>query len=296
MSAAVGHHLPAAAARGGAWRRRPSRYWLLVAPALLLMLVFYILPVLSVLLISVTEPEPGLGNYALLATSGPIHRVLATTARISAITTAVTLVLGYVLAYGLVHAGPAARRWLLLGVVLPLWVSVLVRAFSWVTILRRQGLLNTALLELGLVEEPLRLLFNEFAICLGMVHYMLPYAVLPLFASMRGIDLRLVAAARGLGASRFAAFRRVFLPLSLPGIVGAGVLVFIFSLGFLVTPAILGGGRTRMIAEYMSWLILERLQWGPGTMLATVLAAAVLLLLWMLGRVVDLRRLFGAAT
>lgn len=273
-----------------------SVYWLLILPALVLMVAFYIMPVLSVLLVSVTEPEPGLANYALLATSGPLHRVLATTARICLITTAVTLVFGYVVAYGLTHAPPAMRGMIFFGVVLPLWVSVLVRAFSWVTILRREGLLNNALLELGIVEEPLRLLFNEFAICVGMVHYMLPYAILPLYANMRGIDRRLVAAARGLGASRPAAFRRVFLPLSLPGVISAGMLVFIFSLGFFVTPAILGGGRTRMIAEYMSWLILDRLYWGPGTMIATMLVLTVFALLWLLGRFVDLRRLFGTAT
>lgn len=271
-------------------------YWLLILPALVLMVAFYILPVLSILVISVTEPEPGFGNYALLATSGPLHRVLATTARICVITTVVTLLLGYVVAYGLAHARPAMRGMIFFGVILPLWVSVLVRAFSWVTILRREGLLNNALLEVGIIEEPLRLLFNEFAICIGMIHYMLPYAILPLYANMRGIDRRLISAARGLGASRPTAFRRVFLPLSLPGVISAGMLVFIFSLGFFVTPAILGGGRTRMIAEYMSWLILDRLYWGPGTMIATMLVLTVFALLWLLGRFVDLRRLFGTAT
>lgn len=172
---------------------------------------------------------------------------------------------------------------------------MLIRSFSWIAILRRQGVLNTWLVDGGLVERPLDLLYNELAVCIGMVHFMLPYAILPLYASMRGIDGRLIAAAYGLGASRLRAFLTVFLPLSAPGIVGAGVLVFIFSLGFFVTPAILGGGRIQMIAEYMSWLILDRLLWGPATMLATVLVLAILVLLAALSRVVDLRKLFGAA-
>lgn len=266
----------------------------MVVPALALMAVFYLYPVANVLIISFTEPEPGFGNYAMLLDNAPIHRVLITTVRITVITSAITLLLGYALAYGLTTASPQIRTILFLGVVLPLWVSVLVRSFAWITILRRQGVLNNLLVDSGLVERPLTLLYNELAVVIGMVHYMLPYAILPLYATMRGIDSRLVAAALGLGASRWRAFRSVFLPMSLPGIIGSAVLVFIFSLGFFATPAILGGGRTRMIAEYMTWLIQERILWGPATMLATVLVLIILILLIILSRVVDLRKLFGA--
>ena len=168
------------------------------------------------------------------------------------------------------------------------------RAFAWVALLRREGVVNTLLLQAGIVDAPLPLLWNEFAVCVGMVHYMLPYAVLPLYAQMRDIDQRTIAAARGLGASRVQAFLRVFLPLSRPGIIGAGVLVFIFSCGFFVTPAILGGGRTLMIAEYVSAQILDLLRWGLGTMLATTLVVTILLLLAVMSRIVDMRKLFGA--
>jgi putative spermidine/putrescine transport system permease protein len=127
-----------------------------------------------------------------------------------------------------------------------------------------------------------------------MVHYMVPYAVLPMLASMREIEPRLLAAARGLGASRMTVFRRVFLPLSLPGLVAAGVLVFIFSLGFYVTPAILGGGKTLMVAEWISLQILDLIRWGLGTMMATLLVVAILVTLAVFSRVIDLRRLFGS--
>jgi putative spermidine/putrescine transport system permease protein len=136
---------------------------------------------------------------------------------------------------------------------------------------------------------------NEFGVIVGMIHYMLPYAILPLYTNMQGIDQRLVAAARGLGAGPFGAFRRVFLPLSLPGLIGAGVLVFVFSLGFYITPAILGGGKTVMIAEYIAVNILDNIRWGLATMLATVLLATVFLLLALMWRVVDLRKMLGAA-
>ncbi len=286
--------IPTAAARH--WPLHLDPYWLMVMPAVALIVVFYLYPLATVLTVSVAEPRPGLANYGVLLTSAPIHRVLVTTLRICVITTAIALALGYVVAYALVHAAPRTQRWIFLGVVMPLWISVLVRAFAWVTLLRREGVLNTLLLETGVTTEPLSLLWNEFAVCVGMVHYMLPYAVLPLYANMREIDRRLIAAARGLGASRGQAFRRVFLPLSRPGILGAGILVFIFSLGFFVTPAILGGGKTLMIAEYIRAQIIDLLRWGVGTALSTTLIATVLLLLWLLGRAVDLRKLFGAGT
>ena len=269
-------------------------YWLLVAPALVLMLAFYLYPLTRVLWISVTDPSFGLQNYERLFTSASIHNMLLTTARICTITTAVTLLLAYAVSYVLTHASPAVQRWMFLGVLLPLWISVLVRAFAWVALLRREGIVNDALLGIGIIDEPVALIWNEFGIVVGMVHYMLPFGILPLYASMRDIDRRAIAAARGLGATRFQSFWRVFLPLSLPGIIGAGVLVFIFSLGFFVTPAILGGGRTLMIAEYISVQILDIVRWGIGTMLASTLIIVIFVLLAILGRIVDLRKLFGA--
>jgi len=268
--------------------------WLLIAPALLLVGVIYFLPLARVLAISVLEPEPGLGNYALLFTSAPIQRVLGTTLRICLFTTSITLVLAYVVAYVLTHAKPTAQRLMMLGVLLPLWMSVLVRAFAWVTLLRRQGLVNNALIGMGAIDESLALMWNEIGVTIGMVHYMLPLGILPLWAAMRDIDGRVLAASRGLGASATQTFVRVFLPLSLPGVIGAGLLVFIFSLGFFVTPAILGGGKTIMIAEYINAQVHESLRWGVGTMLATTLVATILGLMLALSRIVDLRTLFGA--
>ena len=270
-------------------------YWLLILPALFMMVVFFVYPLARVLWVSVTEPAPGLANYGLLFTSPAVQRIIVTTIRICTITSVLTLVLGYVVAYAMVHVTEAHRQWMLFCVLLTFWLSVLVRAFAWVMILRSEGPVNGALLGLGLVERPVQLVRNEIGVVIGMVHYMLPYAVLPLYANMQGIDRRLVAAARGLGASPFVAFWRVFLPLNRPGIVGAGLLVFVFSLGFYITPAILGGGRTTMIAEYIGIQILATVRWGLATMLASSLLITVFLMIFLMSRVVSLRRLFGAA-
>ena len=276
-------------------RRAGTVHWLLIAPALGLILAFYVAPLLKILALSFLDPTPGLQNYRLLFTSGAIERILWTTTRICALTTGLTLVGGYAIAYALVHAGERQRQWMLFCVLLPFWLSVLVRAFAWIMLLRREGAVNSTLLALGVIDSPLALVRNEFGVIVGMVHYMLPYAILPLYANMQGIDRRLVAAARGLGAKPFGAFRRVFLPLSMPGIIGALVLVFIFSLGFYITPAILGGGKTVMIAEYIATNILDNIRWGLATMLASTLLATVFLLLALMWRVVDLRKLLGAA-
>ncbi|MGM4903520.1 ABC transporter permease [Tardiphaga sp. 866_E4_N2_1] len=274
--------------------RGDARYWLLMAPALLLMLLFYLYPIGRVFWISLTEPAPGLDNFALLATSASIQKMLMTTARISILTTLITLLLSYLVAYALVHAGEQARRWMFLGVIVPLWISVLVRAFAWFILLRREGLINNVLIASGLIEHPLSLIWNETGVIIGMVHYMLPFGILPIYSNMRDIDQRCISAARGLGATRGMAFRRVFLPLSMPGVIGAGLLVFMFSLGFFVTPALLGGGKTLMIAEYIKVQIMEVVRWGVGTMLAVTLLVVIGVLLAVLGRLVDLRKLFGS--
>jgi putative spermidine/putrescine transport system permease protein len=269
-------------------------YWLLILPSMLLMASFYLYPLGKVLWISVTEPSVGLENYERLFTSASVQRMLGVTLRIGLITTGIAMVMAYIVAYVMVHSSERVPRWMIFFVLVPFWISVLVRAFAWVTLLRGEGIINNLLVGAGFIAEPLSLVRNELGVIIGMIHYMVPFAILPLYANMRGIDQRLVAAARGLGASPIQAFLRVFLPLSLPGIVGAGVLVFIFSAGFYVTPAILGGGKVFMIAEYIAVQINETLRWGLGTMLASTLMIFVFVLMAVLGRFVNLKRLFGA--
>jgi putative spermidine/putrescine transport system permease protein len=267
---------------------------LLVLPLVAMLAALYAYPLFKVLWISVSDPVLGFDNYAKLFTAAGIQHMLWTTLKLCLITTAIAMVLGYLVAYALVHVGPRQRTWMWLFILVPFWVSVLARTFSWLILLHDNGVVNSALRDWGVTTEPIELVRNQFGVVVGMVHYMVPYAVLPLFAAMSAIDQRTVAAARGLGASPFDAFMKVFLPLSLPGIVASGVLVFILTLGFFVTPAILGGGKTLMIAEYVSVQILQVVRWGIGSMLAVVLVAWVFLLLMVMSRFVNLRLLFGA--
>ena len=268
-------------------------YWLLVLGPLAALALLYLYPLATVLWLSVTVPSPGVGNFAALASSAAVQRIVLTTLRVCLTTTVLALAIGYLIAYAALHVRPRHAAAMLFVVLLCFWLSVLIRAFAWLMLLQSRGVVNTALMAWGVIDAPLALVRNELGVVIGMVHYMVPYAVLPLYANMKGIDARLVPAARGLGASRWQAFVRVYLPQSLPGLAAAGILVFIFSLGFYVTPALLGGGKTVMIAEYIALQITDTLNWGLATALATTLLIAVLAILAAAARVVDLRQVFG---
>ena len=258
------------------------------------MLFFYLVPLAQLLWVSFSEPEPGFGNYALVFSSGPIHRIVWTTLRVCIETTIPTVILGYVVAYAMVHVRRGQFTWMMLCVMLSFWVSVLVRAFSWLIMLNTQGVVNSMLLATGLLDQPLSMAYNETGVVISIIHFMLPFAILPIYANMAGIDKKYVTAARGLGASSWKAFWQVFFPLSRPGIIGASVLVFVFSLGFFVTPAIMGGGKVVMLAEYISIQIQDLLRWGLAATLAVLLLVSVFFILAAMSRFANLRILFGA--
>ena len=226
---------------------------------------------------------------------GILLAILLTTFRIVGLTTVIAVVLGYAVAYAMAHMGERQRLALLLCVLVPFWLSVLVRALAWLILLRNHGIVNEALLGSGLIAAPLPLVRNELGVVIGMVHYLVPYAVFPIFATMRGLDDRLMMAARSVGASPFRTFIDIYLPLTLPALFGAGLLVFVFGLGFFVTPAILGGGRVVMLSEYVSISVLQTLRWGLAAALSVVLLVATLALIAIVSRVTGVRRMLGAS-
>lgn len=276
-------------------RSRFNPYWLLVAPAVLLVLALYGAPIVNVLLLSVTDPKPGFGNYAKIFESDTVAGLLWRTVRLCLITTVAAVTLGYIVSYAMLHALSGVRRRMMSILLISFWISVLVRSFAWLMLLGHNGLVNDALMGLGLISEPLPLMRNELGVLIGMTEYMLPYAILPLLANMQGIDPRVSSASRSLGASHAQTFFRVFLPLTRPGIIAASLLVFISSLGFYVTPAILGGGKVQMIAEYISVQLLVTVRWGVAAMLATLMIASVLALMYVLNRFMKLSVVFGGA-
>ena len=241
---------------------------------LAVLLVLFLYPVLRFLSISVEGAS--FANYDKALFDGLYLGVLTDTFRIALIVTAITLVLGYPVAWFLTTAPP---RWAAIGLVfliLPFWTSVLIRTYAWSVILGRNGVINRALLDSGVIEEPLRLLNNELGVLIGMVHVLLPYMVFPIYAVMRRQDPTLLLASSGLGASGPQTFVRVFLPLTVPGILAGTTLVFVLSLGFFITPAILGGGKVTMIAVLIEQQVRGLSNWPFAAALSAVLLAAAL--------------------
>jgi ABC-type spermidine/putrescine transport system permease subunit I len=247
-----------------------------VLPLLLLMLVVFILPIVLMLARSVLHPEPTLQHYWGLVETTVYLRVLGRTLRIAVITMVAATLLGYPLAYWMRTLSPQWQMIAVALVVLPFWISILVRTYAWIVVLGNAGVVNRVLLDLGLVATPVAFLYNELGVVIGTTNVLLPFLVLPLFAAMVRIDDRLLQAAESLGASRWTVFWRVFFPLSVPALAAGGILVFILTFGFFITPAILGGGRVPMVANALDLLINQFARWETAAALSTVLLGVTL--------------------
>jgi putative spermidine/putrescine transport system permease protein len=257
VSAAAARQIPAGAAY--------------VAPLLLFMLLVFNLPIALMLSWSVAAPPDMLAHYGQIFERAVYLKVLGNTFRIALIATVVCVALGYPLAYWMRGLSPGRQMIAIALVVLPFWVSILVRSYAWIVILGNDGLINRMLEGLGLIGTPMSFLYNEFGVILGTANVLLPFLVLPLFASMLRLDERLLQAAASLGASSWTVFWRVFFPLTLPSLAAGAILVFILSLGFFITPAILGGGRVPMIANMLDLLINRLPRWELAAAISTIL-------------------------
>ncbi|RME87754.1 MAG: ABC transporter permease [Anaerolineae bacterium] len=266
--------------------RHPSlRPWLLLLPAALWLFVFFIAPLFIVLAYSFLER----GTYGgviwqftlenLRRTFDPLYfSTFLRSLYIAIVTTFFCLVLGYPLAYYIATRPPRQRGTLVLALMIPFWTNFLIRTYAWLTLLRTHtGLINVTLINLGIIQKPLPLFGNDFAIILGLVYGWLPDMVLPIYAALDRLDISLVEAAQDLYASGSKVFWRVIWPLSLPGVVAGSMLVFIPSLGAFVTPAILGGGKSLMIGNIISNQFLAAHDWPFGSALSTVMMAVMLL-------------------
>jgi ABC-type spermidine/putrescine transport system permease subunit I len=264
-------------------------------PALLLVTITMVLPVAWLFWLSFLGDDGALSlvHYARLIEQPSYARIFRATFEISAIATAICIVLGYPLAYVMSQLPPRIAALCMIGVLMPFWTSILVRTYAWLVLLQRQGLINSWGIRLGLWDEPLALVHNLTGTLIGMVHIMLPFLILPLYGSMRVIDRDYLRAAANLGASPTRAFWLVFLPLSLPGLLAGALIVFILCLGFYVTPALLGGGKVIMVANRIANDIEIFFNWGAASALGVVLLALTALILLAAARLARLDRLFG---
>jgi len=254
----------------------------LTLPALILLLLLFVLPLGRLFALSFAGGS--LEWYAKALTGGLYTTILLRTFEIAAIVTVCCLVIGYPVAFLLATTTPAWRAIGFAFVMLPLWTSVLVRTYAWMVLLGRNGIINRLLIDTGLMDQPLPMLNSKMAVVLGMVHVMLPFMILPIYSAVTRIDPDLAKAARGLGASTLRVVTTIYLPLTLRGILAGVTLVFVVSLGFYITPALLGGGKVLMFAMVIEQQVREFLAWNFASALSVILLAVTLLAFWLLNQ------------
>lgn len=261
--------------RGQARRGNALAY---VAPALILILLFFVTPVTGLMLRSLTEPQFGLQNYAELIGSGTYLRIFANTFLVAGVVTVLSVIIGYPVAWALAVMPERWSRLVFAIIILSMWTNLLARTYAWMVLLQRTGVINKTLKALGLIDQPLALVNNLVGVTIGMTYIMLPFVILPLVGVIRAIDPAILRAGALCGANSWQCFTRILLPLSLPGIAAGGLMVFVMALGYYVTPALLGGTANMMLAEMVAQFVQSLVNWGMGGAAAFVLLVVTLIL------------------
>lgn len=267
---------------------------LLVVPIVTWLSVFFIIPLLIVVAVSFasrTAYGQVIFNWQIvnyLRFLEPLYlKIFAETVMVALLTTVITFALGYPLAYSIAKLPKKWQQAGLILVMIPFWINFLIRSYAWVIILRSQGVINTILLNLGLIKQPLMLLYNDVAVLLGMVYALLPFMVLPIYVAIEQLDVRLLEAASDLGAKPFTAFRKITLPLTLPGVAAGSILVFISSLGMFVVPDVMGGAKSALIGNLIQNQFLAARDWPFGSALSIILAILSLVLIMLYYKVLS---------
>lgn len=243
---------------------------LTLVPALFLAIVFFLIPVGIMFYQGLFDPEFTFKHFERFFTRGAYVRIFINSVKISVVVGMICVLVGYPIAYFIVRRPPQWRPILLFLVLVPMWMSVLVRTYAWMVLLGREGLINLAMIQIGLLDEPIQLMYTTGAVYIAMVQILLPVAVITCYGTMADIDQSLLSAARIMGAKPFAAFRRVFLPLSMEGVVTGFLIVFILSMGFFIVPALVGGPKDTMVANIIA-IQIAKANWGFAASVAFLL-------------------------
>ena len=271
-----------------------TRVWP-IYPAVLFLLLLFVYPTALLVVLSAVD---GYGNitvshYSRLFDQGLYTKVLLITLKVAAWTTTFAIIAGYPVAYLLANVRSSLRNTLIIWVLLPFWTSFLVRTFAWLVLLGRKGAINDLLIAVGILDYPIKIIYNFTGVMIGMVHALMPLCVLTMLAVMENIDTNLTKAAGTMGARRGQSFWRIYFPLSLPGVAAGGLLIFVTSLGFFITPALLGGARDTMIVQLIMFQIDSMLNWGFAGAISMLLLATVLLIFFFYDRWLGLSTLSG---
>ena len=267
----------------------------LTSPAVLCVLTIMVIPVAWLFYLSFigSDGNFSLEHYQRMLDSKSYARIFFTTFKVSLLTTVICVFIGYPLAYFLSQLPTRVANICMLSVLLPFWTSLLVRTYSWLVLLQRKGIINQVGMDMGFWDEPLKLVHNLSGTLIGMVHIMLPFLILPLYASMKSIPQDYMKASSNLGATPTQSFWQVFFPLSMPGLMAGSLIVFILSLGFFVTPAILGGGKVIMVAMQITSNIELFFDWGAASALGVVLLVMTFTVLFIASKLMRLDNVLG---
>ncbi len=271
--------------------RRTATILIGLSPAILLIGLFFLLPLIRLLLLSTTDSFPRAtdrltwDNYEEVFTRAFHLDALLTSLRLSTIVTVITAAIGFPVAYYLIRAKSRLKPIVLVAIISPLLISIVVRSLGWLIVLGREGVINQALLGLGVVDEPVQLLYTFGAVVAGEVHILLPFMVLSLTTALGQIPPSLDEGAAVLGASRVRRFWRITLPLSAPGLISGCVLVFVLTMGSYVTPQMLGGGKVNVVTTDIYSRMMVEFDWPMGSALSIVTLVGTLAVVWLAGRV-----------
>lgn len=283
-------------------KEKSFRPWLLLSPSLTAVFLFLVVPVCFVVVYSFWLRAPSgadipafqFGNYAKFFADFFYPSILLTTIRVALETVFFCLIMGYIPAYFFYKTESKFKPFLMILVMLPFWISFIIRTLSWINILGDSGLINHFLLQMGLIKEPFAMLYNEGAVIMGLLQYLLPFMILNIYVSLDGIDESLAEAAKGLGCTEWQAFREVTLPLSLPGVSAGCLLVFVLTCGTYLPPMILGGPGDELIANLIFNRVIGTLDWPFGSAISTILMGLLGVIVYTYNKYMGISQIFNA--
>lgn len=253
-----------------------QRNWLLL-PALAMLTGFFLLPSLDIIRASLFAPDFTTEHFERIIDRSVYLAIFWRTLKVSLLIALAAAIIGYPVAYYINTRSRQLQFLLIFLIFIPLWMSILIRSYSWMVVLGRDGIVNSALLGLGLTEEPVQMLFSSGAVFVAMLQILLPIQIVTCYGAMTEIDMDLIRAARVLGATRWQATRRVFIPLSLDGTITGAIIVFMLSMGFFITPALIGGRRDQLLGNLIESQV-SQLNWGFASALGLLLLSGTIVM------------------
>ncbi len=275
-------------------KRKIQTGWFLLIPPAIFLIVFFFIPLLRIFKISITDADGHISFSAYLQffQTSIYFKVMLLTFKVSFFVTLFCLILGYPVAYTMAKSSKRVSSLIMIAVMIPFWTSLLVRTYAWMILLQTDGVINNILLNIGLIDAPLRLFKNSIGVYIGMTHILLPYMILSLYPVMASIDNNYVAAARNLGANKVVAFFKVYFPLSIQGIAAGTILVFVMGIGYFITPSLLGGSGDTMISQMIQIQVSKLLNWQFASAVSIILFVISMVILYASKKLMKVEKLW----